>query len=371
MQHDARTTHRPGAVTAVDGPCAEASAGALVGKRSHTDALEPVAASTVGVAHGLGAGSRASVAQVPSVAAPGRPGGPLPRLDLRPTPPGPATLSPREGHGAGWGVDSMIAGITSAVRSATKAVAGAVSSLVRTPVITHETTSPAPNADNNRTTVGVGEYVTFTSNMPGTWKADRAGPTSPKKMRGEFFVWGAMYTKGTATITFIPDDREKRSVEITLTVIEPDVDYLNARARAFPGQAAGVAGVMMETDVTFGPGTVSFANTDWLEKGNPATAATGYFKDLVENGGKLPYHRPNPKPMGIDENNTGVPDQAGFWDFAGPFTAGSFEWVIPTYYRVREGGQKHKIKDVVQTCTIGPDGTMTVSKGSSRRSRTP
>jgi hypothetical protein len=272
-----------------------------------------------------------------------------------------------EGQASGWGISGIVDGVKGAVTAAK----GAALAVAGVPMISHETHDRAPGASNTRTTVGVGEMITFSSNMPGKWKADKGARGFPKKATGTQFIWAAMSTAGSAKITFEPEDKGQPKLEVVIQVIAPTVDYLNARAVAFPGQAAGMAGVQMETDVTFGPSNVSFANTMWWEKAGPATGATGYFKDHVTKRKlSLPYHRPNPDDVQIDATNSGIVDAAGWWDFNGPYSDGSFEWVIPTYYRVVDD-RRHLISNVRQTCTITADGTMTVVKGSSSMSRRP
>jgi hypothetical protein len=266
-------------------------------------------------------------------------------------------------------------GRPSGARSGTSTAPGgaAVDAADITPTVTHETQDAAPGgAANTRTTVGVGEMITFESNVPGKWKSNNAAKSWPKKSEGERYMWVAMSRKGTATITFNSGIRGKKKISIKIKVIEPKVDYLNECAASFPGEAAGVAGVLMDSDITFLPDTVSFANTMWWEKGGPATGATGYFREHVtKRKHKLPYHNPNPDDLQIDSTNSGAVDSAGFWDFNPPYKAGRFDWVIPTYYKVTGESTRTKIKNVRQRCTIAADGTMTVSKGSASMSRTP
>ena len=116
----------------------------------------------------------------------------------------------------------------------------------------------------------------------------------------------------------------------------------------------------MQTDVYYTPNTVSFANTMWWEQPGPASSATGYFV-----GKALPYHHPNPSDLQIDAHNTGINDTAGFWGFPAPYSNGFFEWVIPTHYKVTGDAGRHLITNVHQTCTMAPDGSMTVTKGGS------
>jgi len=123
--------------------------------------------------------------------------------------------------------------------------------------------------------------------------------------------------------------------------------------------------------VTFLPKSVSFASASWWEEPGDASNATGYFKTQT-----LPHHDPNPQDVQMDDTNSGIVDTAGWWGFNGPFkkkgeyNGGSFEWAIPTYYRVLDG-DRHLITTVHQRCTITGNGTMTVTKGSSSITRAP
>jgi hypothetical protein len=377
----------------------EGGSGYGVGRRSLSEAAESIGSSASIASSGAGrsargfwpaatgAGFGSASANAASTATPSqqRPNktGALPRLNLFASKQGEGpdgegqdadreheaegASSDGEGQARGWGISGIVDGVKGAVTAAK----GAALAVAGVPMISHETHDRAPGASNTRTTVGVGEMITFTSNMPGKWKADKGARGFPKKATGERFMWAAMSTAGSAKITFEPEGEGQPKLEVVIQVIAPTVDYVNARAVAFPGQAPGMAGVQMETDVTFGPNTVSFANTMWWEKAGPATGATGYFKDHVTKRKlRLPYHRPNPDDVQIDSTNSGIVDAAGWWDFNGPYSDGSFVWVIPTYYRVVDD-RRYLISNVHQTCTITADGTMTVTKGSSSMSRRP
>jgi hypothetical protein len=228
------------------------------------------------------------------------------------------------------------------------------------PTITHRTTAHAPSgAADTRTTVGVGEVVTFTSTASGSWSSTLFKSGTPNTGTGLTYVWTAPSTAGSAVISFDPGGGAAR-VDTTMTVVAPQVEYRNARAVAFPGQAPGIAGVSMETDVFYTPNTVSFSNTFWWEQPGPASGATGYFV-----GRTLPYHHPNPSDLRINSSNSGIFDTAGFWNFPAPWSAGFFEWVIPTKYKVTGESTRHLITNVHQTCSIDATGTMTVQKGGS------
>jgi hypothetical protein len=228
------------------------------------------------------------------------------------------------------------------------------------PTITHRTKDHAPGgAADTRATVAVGEKVTFDSTAAGDWSADLVKSAKPASAHGTKYEWFAPSTAGSAKIMFDPGGGAAK-IDTTITIIAPTVEYRNARAVAFPGQAAGVSGVSMETDVFYTPGTVSFANTMWWEQPGPASGATGYFA-----GKALPFHHPNAVDLQIDATNSGIFDTAGFWNFPAPWAVGFFEWVIPTHYKVTGDAGRHLITNVHQTCNMAADGSLTVAKGGS------
>jgi hypothetical protein len=232
------------------------------------------------------------------------------------------------------------------------------------PTITHRTHDQAPSgAADTRTTVGVGERITFDGSAAGGWSADLVKAGKAAAARGTRYEWHAPSMPGTAKISFDPGGGAAK-IDTTITIVAPAVEYRNATAVAFPGQAPGVVGVSMRTDVFYTPGDVSFANTMWWEKPGPASGATGYFV-----GQALPYHHPNAADLQVDAHNSGIYDTAGFWNFAPPFavagrfSGGFFEWVIPTLYKVTGDADRHLITNVHQTCTVSPTGALTVAKG--------
>jgi hypothetical protein len=228
------------------------------------------------------------------------------------------------------------------------------------PTITHRTVLHAPGGTaDTRTTVGVGESIVFDSTAAGDWSADLVKSGKPATAHGATYTWWAPSTAGTAKISFDPGGGAAK-IDTTITIVEPSVDYRNAAAAPFPGQAPGKAGVAMTTKVFYTPDTVSFASTMWWEKPGPASGATGYFV-----GKGLPYHHPAADDLPINTGNTGITDTAGFWGFTAPYSAGSFEWVIPTHYKVTGDAGRHLITNVHQTCNIDATGTMTVAKGGS------
>lgn len=238
-----------------------------------------------------------------------------------------------------------------------------------TPFVTHQTRDQAPaGTSDSRLTVGVGELINFKSNMPGTWRATAARAGRPMTGEGDVYQWYAPSVGTQVKVTFTPESG-KDPVDMDVTVLAPTLDYKNPKPHSYPTQAAGKAGVGMYTTVAYGPDTVSFSETEWWEQPGPASDPSGYFSGRDD----LPFHRPEPDDLAIGERNVseGWGDVAAFWGPQPPYRLGSFKFTIPTFYRVKGEGVRHKIRDVDQVCTLAADGTMYVTKLGATTSRKP
>ena len=72
--------------------------------------------------------------------------------------------------------------------------------------------------------------------------ADLVKAGTAASAHGARYEWFAPSTAGSAKITFDPGGGAAK-IDTTITIVAPAVEYRNARAVAFPGQAAGVSGV--------------------------------------------------------------------------------------------------------------------------------
>lgn len=193
------------------------------------------------------------------------------------------------------------------------------------PTITSETISIAPDGTaDNRTLVGVGEFVRFTGNTEGTWSA-----TSGRIIglnTGHNMVWEA---PPTVSVTLITLTNQAGTATMIMTTIPPNGIALR-RANILP-VPAGTLGAAMEADITVLPMNVNFGRTQWLEQPGPATNVTGYFTrfsvaDL--------FHKPNKNYLPFDDMNTGLIDEAAWRGGNPPFSNGYHEWVIPNKYKI-------------------------------------
>jgi hypothetical protein len=73
--------------------------------------------------------------------------------------------------------------------------------------------------------------------------------------------------------------------------------------------------------------------------------------------------------LGNDNSWPAAWDNAGFWGFPQPWSAGSFTWPIPAQWKIGSG-PTNNIAGWNQTCTIDANGTLTVGKFGHSASRT-
>ena len=230
--------------------------------------------------------------------------------------------------------------------------------------LTHTTEATASGAADDRTTVGVGEKVTFESTDAGAWTATSVGPGGvARRASSTTYEWIAPSTASSVTVTMSPARGAARS--INMSVIAPSgIDFESPQPDSFPN---GTQGAGMVTNIRYQPTTVSFYRTKWKEIGGPASGATGYFANR-----RLPAHQPNPNWLQIGDDNGGPTDHASFYGFPAPWSVGSFQWVVPNRYQVSgETGAGHEFAQITQSCLMEGDGTTTVTKGSATVTRSP
>jgi hypothetical protein len=232
------------------------------------------------------------------------------------------------------------------------------------PTITSATRKAAPGgAANTRTTVGVGEVVDFTGSTAGTWTASAGTPATGAS--GARFAWTAPDAPATVKITLTVGTQV---AEKEITVIAPS--SLSMVVSSNHSLTAGTAGVCMVTDVTVGPTTVSFGNTEWLEVPGPATGTSGYFTKF---SAATLYHNPNPNWLGWNDRNTGLQDHAAWHAVPPPYAEGQFQWSVPNKYRVAGStGSGTAFTTTTQLFQMTDTaGTMSVSKAGASATRTP
>lgn len=231
------------------------------------------------------------------------------------------------------------------------------------PTVTSQTILSAPDATaDTRTTVGVGERVRFTSTTAGTWTVTDGRIIGLNT--GVNMVWEAPAVASNPTITISTPGGNQA---IPFTVIVPD--DLTMAVGAHDNIPVGRAGACMITNVTINPLNVSFGRTQWLEVPGPATNVTGYFNRFSAAALR---HRPNPRYLPFNDNNTGLSDHAALHRAPRPYSLGTFEWVIPNRYKIdgEPDAQGRFFTDTVQAFSILADGTVIIDKAGDFVSRT-
>jgi peptidoglycan hydrolase-like protein with peptidoglycan-binding domain len=231
------------------------------------------------------------------------------------------------------------------------------------PTVTSETLLNAPDGTaNTRTTVGVGERVRLTGNTAGTWTATEGRILGINT--GSNVVWEAPAVAANPVITLTTPGG---ATAMNFTVIAPDsLDMVVNRHDAI---AVGTAGACMITDVTVNPLNVSFGRTQWLEVPGPASNISGYFTRFRASELR---HRPNPRYLPFNDQNTGLIDHAAFHEAPPPFSFGTFDWVIPNRYKIdgEPDAQGRFFVDTTQEFTIFDDGLVMIDKAGALVTRT-
>jgi transglutaminase-like putative cysteine protease len=218
--------------------------------------------------------------------------------------------------------------------------------------VTTETVSPIP-ADRKRTTVGVGEEVDLSASpaISGlTWS-----PTSDcNPQNGPTTTFTAPDAAGSSVVTL---HHPGGTCTTTFSVLAPN-GVASATIYSTMSWSLGLQGAGMYLDpVIVGPTTVSFYRVQIVEVGENATNIKGYFTT----------HAP-PSHIGhgadiwlpLDYDNS-WPDRVHLYDYPAPWTPGSFEWNIPSKWRVGTGTEK-SMTGWNQVFSIEGNGTTTIQK---------
>lgn len=236
------------------------------------------------------------------------------------------------------------------------------------PTITTETSFPAPDGSGKaRTSVGVGEAVTFTGSAAGTWKASSGKPVTGAS--GAKFGWTAPSRADSVTIELTVDTQK---TSVTLQVVEPDgITGIDKHELTFP---AGTQGAGMTLKFKYSPFNVSFGNVSAKEVSGPASSRWGYYANPATTGDLK--HDSGDTFTAIGQNNIDTaPDTSSFQGADKPWTAGGWDWLIPNHFRVNtETGDGKKFTTVTQNFVMkGPPnaGESTVNKAGQSANRKP
>jgi hypothetical protein len=233
-----------------------------------------------------------------------------------------------------------------------------------TPKIEPKTAFKAPNGGRKRTDVGVGEDVTFTSNVKGAWTAS-GGTAAAPVTNGKKFKWRAANRAASITITLTVGSQ---TATTTMNVLEPT--GITANKLSEMSYKKGEQGAGMKLRFVYQPLNVSFGNIEVKEVSGPASSITGYYltqpaKSLWHDSGDT-FTR-----IGKDNKDTAIDTAANGGD-PKPWSDGSFEWLIPNHFKtIDESGDGKKFTTVTQAFTLLANGTITVSKAGQSVTRSP
>lgn len=242
--------------------------------------------------------------------------------------------------------------------------------------ISSRTAVHAPDGTpDTRTTIGVCETVGFSAGgQVANWTANTGWPGARNGQAN--FNWAAPEQPGTSTIT-ATDPSTGETCNRDMYVVAPaGVRLRSVGELAYPG---GTAGAGMEVTVHVRPRNVNFGWIALGEDSGPASRIRGYF---AARPAAALRHDAAPDFRRMGWNNSLAPNAAGEMQgdtaatVAGtlppPWSAGSFQWIIPTRYRCAYStGNGHVFTHVQQRFMIEDDGTVIVTKHAARVERTP
>jgi hypothetical protein len=194
------------------------------------------------------------------------------------------------------------------------------------PTMTSETTFAAPDGSpTTRDKVGIGEKVTFTGNVAGTWAATDGKPATAGA--GLKFVWTAPDRAASVTVTLTVGTEK---VTKTMTVIEPQA-IVGKKIGDLTG-TPGKQGAGMKLWFNYHPLTVSFGNCMAREVSGPASNISGYFKDNY-SAADLWHDSGDTYTRIRADNRDSAPDTASFAGYPKPWTDGGWDWEVPNRFK--------------------------------------
>jgi hypothetical protein len=232
------------------------------------------------------------------------------------------------------------------------------------PKIVPQTKFKAPSGGRKRTDVGVGEDVTFTSNVKGSW-AVTGGTAAAPVTNGKKFKWRAANRAASITVTLTAGTQ---TATTTMNVIEPSA--ITANKLSEMSYKKGEQGAGMKLRFVYQPLNVSFGNMEVKEVSGPATSLTGYY--LTQPASSL-WHDSGDSFTRIGKNNkdTAIDTAANPGDPM-PWSDGTFEWLIPNHFKtIDESGNGKQFTTVTQAFKLFANGTITVSKAGQTVTRSP
>ena len=195
--------------------------------------------------------------------------------------------------------------------------------------ITSKTAVHAPDrTPDTRTTIGVCETVVFEiGGQKADWSANNGWPGS-RTARARF-EWAAPEVPGTSTIVArLPTTGQTCSIDMTV-VAPATIRMDNPVMQPIPHPVGTVTGQAV-VDLHVGPRNVNFGWISIEEDPGPATNVSGYFTRFtmaqLAHGTGGHFER-------LDFNNSTNDTIGALGSLPGPFSAGTWDWVIPNRYR--------------------------------------
>ncbi len=274
-------------------------------------------------------------------------------------------------------LDSLVGGVSSGASAA-----GGVQRKGAAPTVTSEA-KMAEGASATRSTVGIGEDVTLTSTVAGTWTAT-AGTASGAENTA--FNWKAPGKPGPAVIRVKTKDGEATK---EFAVVAPSKVTFE-KAGDFNPPRDNMMGAGMHLNMKLlapNDAKVSFGNITVREKLGGASNLSGYFASVGKSGKEDLTHypqlqdkdgKPNPDVQTYVNNDNTVTkqDHASLHDdeakpWTRPFSVGSMSWQIPYLYTCGDATDV-PFTIVTQTMSIVDSKVrVTITKGTASNSRTP
>lgn len=218
----------------------------------------------------------------------------------------------------------------------------------------------APSAE--RSTVGIGEKMTFLPNRPGSWRTSAGQTHGEDDMKLE---WQAPGRAGQATIELTS---ESEKVTKTVTITAPSSLRLSL-LRWDNNTRQGVPGVGAYAAVTFGPDSVFFRHVEWHEDHAGPSELTGCFKDVFY---LHKFHSAAPEWKRADPaEQRNRPMDFVSWLVLRDDRPGRLSWRIGNRFRVIGASDDGEMSFyTTQTFTKDAEGTMTVNKQNFKATRT-
>jgi hypothetical protein len=239
--------------------------------------------------------------------------------------------------------------------------------------ITNQAVSLIPT-NRDRLILGVGEQVALSlvgkPNGNYSWSTTAGSLQPTNNVPSTTFTAPSNAANASVTINF---GTGGSSCPLKFTIVEP-TGVVSAPIQSTNSFELNECGALMKlSPVIVGPTTVSFYRVQMLEVGRNATGMTGYFTNGYYSTNLPPSHIGSGADewfqLGNDNSWPAAWDNAGFWGFPQPWSAGSFTWPIPAQWKIGSG-PTNNIAGWNQTCTIDANGTLTVGKFGHSASRT-